>query len=301
MIQIRKMSLEMSIVRTKGLTHRFKIYDDEGNVTGYKTAVDNLDISVEEGSFIAILGKNGSGKSTLAKHINALLFPTEGVIYIEGADTNTEKDLLKIRKTVGMVFQNPDNQIVSTVIEEDVAFGPENLGVPQDELTLRVKDALEKVGMTSYAKHAPNKLSGGQKQRIAIAGVLAMKPKAIVLDEATAMLDPQGRREVLATLIKLHKEEGITLILITHHMEEAAEADRVMVMNQGKLVMDDTPENIFKKMYEVEGYGLRVPNTVKLRFSLMQKNVEMPGKLALSEEELAEQISSVLKGGRYGA
>lgn len=301
MIQIRKMSLEMSIVRTEGLTHRFKIYDDEGNVTGYKTAVDNLDISVEEGSFIAILGKNGSGKSTLAKHINALLFPTEGVIYIEGADTNTEKDLLKIRKTVGMVFQNPDNQIVSTVIEEDVAFGPENLGVPQDELTLRVKDALEKVGMTSYAKHAPNKLSGGQKQRIAIAGVLAMKPKAIVLDEATAMLDPQGRREVLATLIKLHKEEGITLILITHHMEEAAEADRVMVMNQGKLVMDDTPENIFKKMYEVEGYGLRVPNTVKLRFSLMQKNVEMPGKLALSEEELAEQISLVLKGGRYGA
>lgn len=288
----------MELIKTDNLTYKFKLYDDNGDVAGYQTAVDSVSLSIEEGSFVAILGRNGSGKSTFAKHINALLFPSEGTIWVEGVDTTKEKNLLSIRKKVGMVFQNPDNQIVSTVIEEDVAFGPENLGIEHDELTARVYDSLEKVGMTSYAKHSPTKLSGGQKQRIAIAGVMAMKPKAIVLDEATAMLDPQGRREVLSTLIKLHKEENITLILITHHMEEAAEADRILVINESKLVMDGTPTDIFKKLYEVESYGLRVPDAVKLRFMIMQKGIDMPHEIALSEEKLADQIAAALKGGK---
>lgn len=286
----------MDLIKVEDISYSFKEYDEEGNVTGARTAVDHLSITVPAGTFLAVLGRNGSGKSTFAKHLNALLIPQEGTVYVDGIDTSKAKDMLLIRRNVGMVFQNPDNQIVSTVIEEDVAFGPENLGVPHGELEDRVYGSLEKVGMSEYASNSPTKLSGGQKQRIAIAGVLAMKPKAIVFDEATAMLDPKGRREVMAALKKLH-EEGITIIHITHHMEEASEAERVIIINDGRVVMDGTPQEVFGNHAEAEKYGLRAPNAVLLRDMLKDGGMQLGEHIALDEEELAMQIASHLRGG----
>lgn len=286
----------MDLIKAEDISYSFKEYDEEGNVTGARTAVDHLSITVPAGTFLAVLGRNGSGKSTFAKHLNALLIPQEGTVYVDGIDTSKAKDMLLIRRNVGMVFQNPDNQIVSTVIEEDVAFGPENLGVPHGELEDRVYGSLEKVGMSEYASNSPAKLSGGQKQRIAIAGVLAMKPKAVVFDEATAMLDPKGRREVMAALKKLH-EEGITIIHITHHMEEASEAERVIIINDGKVVMDKTPQEVFGNHAEAEKYGLRAPNAVLLRDMLKSGGMRLGEHIALDEEELAMQIASHLRGG----
>ena len=286
----------MDLIKAEDISYSFKEYDEEGNVTGARTAVDHLSITVPAGTFLAVLGRNGSAKSTFAKHLNALLIPQEGTVYVDGIDTSKAKDMLLIRRNVGMVFQNPDNQIVSTVIEEDVAFGPENLGVPHGELEDRVYGSLEKVGMSEYASNSPTKLSGGQKQRIAIAGVLAMKPKAVVFDEATAMLDPKGRREVMAALKKLH-EEGITIIHITHHMEEASEAERVIIINDGKVVMDGTPKEVFGNHAEAEKYGLRAPNAVLLRDMLKSGGMQLGEHIALDEEELAMQIASHLRGG----
>ena len=227
-------------------------------------ALDGLDLTVRQGEFIALIGRNGCGKSTLAKLCNGLLIPSEGSVTVRGLDTRNEPDLLKIRQTVGMVFQNPDNQIVATVVEEDVAFAPENLGVPPEEIRRRVDGALKTVGMSDYARHAPHRLSGGQKQRVSIAGVLAMRPDCIVLDEPTAMLDPQGRREVLDTVRALGRETGITILLITHHMEEACMADRVVVMSQGKVLLDDTPRRVFSEAALLEAHGLTAPQTVRL-------------------------------------
>ena len=251
---------------------------------------DGLNLSIEAGSFVAVLGHNGCGKSTLAKTFNAVLLPSGGKVYVEGMDTMDESLLLEIRRRVGMVFQNPDNQIVANVVEEDVAFAPENLGVPSAEIRKRVDDALEAVGMTQFVKHAPHLLSGGQKQRIAIAGVLAMKPECIVLDEATAMLDPIGRREVLAAVEKLNREQGITVVLITHHMNEAEHADRVIVMNDGLVVMDGKPREVFTRKKELEDIGLAVPDTVSLLFSLREAGMDVPVD-AITVEECADVIA----------
>ena len=255
-----------------------------------KNAVDEVSMRVKKGEFLAILGHNGSGKSTLAKTFNAVLLPSGGKVYVEGMDTMDESLLLEIRRRVGMVFQNPDNQIVANVVEEDVAFAPENLGVPSAEIRKRVDDALEAVGMTQFVKHAPHLLSGGQKQRIAIAGVLAMKPECIVLDEATAMLDPIGRREVLAAVEKLNREQGITVVLITHHMNEAEHADRVIVMNDGLVVMDGKPREVFTRKKELEDIGLAVPDTVSLLFSLREAGMDVPVD-AITVEECADAIA----------
>ncbi len=255
-----------------------------------KNAVDEVSMRVKKGEFLAILGHNGSGKSTLAKTFNAVLLPSGGKVYVEGMDTMDESLLLEIRRRVGMVFQNPDNQIVANVVEEDVAFAPENLGVPSAEIRKRVDDALEAVGMTQFVKHAPHLLSGGQKQRIAIAGVLAMKPECIVLDEATAMLDPIGRREVLAAVEKLNREQGITVVLITHHMNEAEHADRVIVMNDGLVVMDGKPREVFTRKKELEDIGLAVPDTVSLLFSLREAGMDVPVD-AITVEECADVIA----------
>ena len=235
----------MGIVQAKDLTFEYIIRDDEDNVENVKTAVDHVSLDIEQGQFIAILGHNGSGKSTFAKHINALLSPTEGSIWVDGMDTKDADKLWDIRQTAGMVFQNPDNQIIGTIVEEDVGFGPENLGVPTPEIWERVDASLAAVGMTEYRHHSPNKLSGGQKQRVAIAGILAMKPKCIVLDEPTAMLDPNGRKEVIATITKLNKDEHVTVILITHYMDEVIGADKVFVMDEGKVVLEGTPREVF--------------------------------------------------------
>ena len=252
-------------------------------------ALDGVSAQVKRGEFVAVLGANGCGKSTLAKHFNAILLPESGKVYVEGMDTADEDKLYDIRQTVGMVFQNPDNQIVANVVEEDVAFAPENLGVPSAEIRKRVDDALEAVGMSKFVKHAPHLLSGGQKQRIAIAGVLAMKPECIVLDEATAMLDPVGRREVLAAVEKLNREQGITVVLITHHMNEAEHADRVIVMNDGVVMMDGTPREVFTRKKELENIGLAVPDTVSLLFSLREAGMDVPVD-AITVEECADVI-----------
>ena len=253
-------------------------------------ALSDVTASIRKGSFTAIIGTNGSGKSTLARHLNALLIPTDGEIYVEGMKTSDFSHIWDIRQKVGMVFQNPDNQIVANVVEEDVAFAPENLGVPSAEIRKRVDDALEAVGMTQFVKHAPHLLSGGQKQRIAIAGVLAMKPECIVLDEATAMLDPIGRREVLAAVEKLNREQGITVVLITHHMNEAEHADRVIVMNDGLVVMDGKPREVFTRKKELEDIGLAVPDTVSLLFSLREAGMDVPVD-AITVEECADVIA----------
>jgi energy-coupling factor transport system ATP-binding protein len=276
----------MEMIKTQDLAFTYPGTEDQVNTR----ALRGVDVTIERGSFVVILGHNGSGKSTLAKTFNAVLLPSGGKVYVEGMDTMDESLLLEIRRRVGMVFQNPDNQIVANVVEEDVAFAPENLGVPSAEIRKRVDDALEAVGMTQFVKHAPHLLSGGQKQRIAIAGVLAMKPECIVLDEATAMLDPIGRREVLAAVEKLNREQGITVVLITHHMNEAEEADRVIVMNDGLVVMDGKPREVFTRKKELEDIGLAVPDTVSLLFSLREAGMDVPVD-AITVEECADAIA----------
>ena len=276
----------MEMIKTQDLAFTYPGTEDQVNTR----ALRGVDVTIERGSFVVILGHNGSGKSTLAKTVNAVLLPSGGKVYVEGMDTMDESLLLEIRRRVGMVFQNPDNQIVANVVEEDVAFAPENLGVPSAEIRKRVDDALEAVGMTQFVKHAPHLLSGGQKQRIAIAGVLAMKPECIVLDEATAMLDPIGRREVLAAVEKLNREQGITVVLITHHMNEAEHADRVIVMNDGLVVMDGKPREVFTRKKELEDIGLAVPDTVSLLFSLREAGMDVPVD-AITVEECADVIA----------
>ena len=276
----------MEMIKTQDLAFTYPGTEDQMNTR----ALRGVDVTIERGSFVVILGHNGSGKSTLAKTFNAVLLPSGGKVYVEGMDTMDESLLLEIRRRVGMVFQNPDNQIVANVVEEDVAFAPENLGVPSAEIRKRVDDALEAVGMTQFVKHAPHLLSGGQKQRIAIAGVLAMKPECIVLDEATAMLDPIGRSEVISTIERLNRDEGITVVLITHHMNEAEHADRVIVMNDGLVVMDGKPREVFTRKKELEDIGLAVPDTVSLLFSLREAGMDVPVD-AITVEKCADVIA----------
>ena len=257
-------------------------------------ALEDVSLSIERGSFVVVLGHNGSGKSTLAKHMNAVLLPSGGTVYVEGMDTRDEALLLEIRRRVGMVFQNPDNQIVANVVEEDVAFAPENLGVPSEEIRRRVDDALAAVGMAEFTRHAPHLLSGGQKQRVAIAGVIAMAPECIVLDEATAMLDPAGRREVLSAIRALNQERGITVVLITHHMDEAMDADRLIVMNDGELVMDGAPAEVFTQVEALRAMGLAAPDTVELLYGLRQSGMDVPLD-ALTVDECADAICKALQ------
>lgn len=279
----------MSIIKTKHLSYHYIRHDEEGNVEGEVPAIKDVNLSVEPGEFIAILGHNGSGKSTLAKHFNALLLPSEGCIVVDGMDTADENHTWDVRSTAGMVFQNPDNQIIGTVVEEDVGFGPENLGVPTDEIWQRVEESLKAVGMIEYRHHSPNKLSGGQKQRVAIAGVVAMEPKCIVMDEPTAMLDPVGRREVLKTVHKLRKQKKVTVILITHYMEEVVDADKIFVMDHGKVVMEGSPKEIFSKVDELKSYRLDVPQVTILADELRKRGLDIP-KGILRKEELVEAV-----------
>ena len=282
----------MSIIKSENLVHRFSITDENDNVIEENSALDGVNIEVEEGQFIAILGHNGSGKSTFARHINALLTPDEGTLYVNGWDTKDESKLWEIRQNAGMVFQNPDNQIIATVVEEDVGFGPENLGVPTEEIWERVEKALAAVGMLEYRHSSPTKLSGGQKQRVAIAGVVAMKPKCIVLDEPTAMLDPNGRKEVLKTVKELNKQENVTVILITHHMNEVIDADKVFVMDSGKVVLEGTPREIFSKVSELKKLGLDVPQVTEIAYNLKDKGIDM-GQCVLNVKEFKERYKSV--------
>lgn len=279
----------MGIIDIKNLVFEYIRRDEEGNTEEIERAIDGVELEVNEGDFIAILGHNGSGKSTLAKHLNALLVPTEGTVWVNGFDTRDVNNLLKIRQSAGMVFQNPDNQIIASVVEEDVGFGPENMGVPTDEILTRVKDSLAAVGMSGYAKHSPNKLSGGQKQRVAIAGIMAMRPKCIVLDEPTAMLDPIGRKEVLKTVHKLNKNENITIILITHYMDEVIDADKVFVMEEGKVVLQGTPREVFSEVERLENYRLDVPQVTKLAYELKKSGVSID-ETVLTVEEFREAI-----------
>ena len=269
-------------------------YPAEEGVSAPTTALEDVSLSIEKGSFVVVLGHNGSGKSTLAKHMNAVLLPSGGTVYVEGMDTKDEALLLEIRRRVGMVFQNPDNQIVANVVEEDVAFAPENLGVPSEEIRQRVDDALAAVGMSEFTRHAPHLLSGGQKQRVAIAGVIAMAPECIVLDEATAMLDPSGRREVLSAIRTLNQERGITVVLITHHMDEAMDADRLIVMNDGRLVMDGTPAEVFTQVDALRAMGLAAPDTVELLYGLRQNGMDVP-LTALTVDDCAAAICKALR------
>lgn len=277
------------MIETKNLTFQYPV--EEGRES--RSALRDVNVSIEKGSFTVVLGHNGSGKSTFAKHMNAVLLPCGGNVYVEGMDTKDESLLLEIRRRVGMVFQNPDNQIVANVVEEDVAFAPENLGVPSDEIRERVDDALSAVGMSEFTRHAPHLLSGGQKQRVAIAGVIAMAPDCIVLDEATAMLDPVGRREVLSTIRKLNRERGMTVVLITHHMDEAEHADRVIVMNDGYLTMDGTPCEVFARVEELRELGLAAPSTVELLYALNSHGCQLP-LTAISVDECADAIMKEL-------
>ena len=281
-----------NMIDAKGLVHEYSRRDENGNVTEIKRALDGIDIKVKQGDFIAVLGANGSGKSTFAKHLNALLVPTEGTLFVNGMDTSDSNNDLKIRQTAGMVFQNPDNQIISNVVEEDVGFGPENIGVPTEEIWKRVEKSLKAVGMTAYRKSSPNHLSGGQKQRVAIAGIMAMKPKCIILDEPTAMLDPVGRKMVIDTVTELNKKEGITIILITHYMEEVVGADYVYVMSDGKVQMQGKPRQIFAKAEELEQYRLTIPEITKIALELNKKGMNIP-KDILNAEELVGFLSSM--------
>ena len=278
--------MNQSIIQTQQLQFSYPANEGEN---APKTVLNGVDLSIERGSFTAVLGHNGSGKSTLAKHMNAILLPSGGKVYVDGMDTVREETLLQIRKTVGMVFQNPDNQIVANVVEEDVAFAPENLGVPPEEIRRRVDDALKAVNMYQYREHAPHLLSGGQKQRIAIAGVIAMQPECIVLDEPTAMLDPIGRADVLRTIKTLNRERGVTVVLITHHMDEAAQADRLVVMTQGKIIADGPPKQVFQDVEGLKAVGLTVPHTVELLWQLRQEGLDVPLD-ALSDEECAQAL-----------
>ena len=274
----------MGIVKTKDLTFEYIRRDEEGNVEGITTAVDHVNIDLQAGQFIAVLGHNGSGKSTLAKHFNALVSPTEGTVWVDGMDTKEDDKILDIRQTAGMVFQNPDNQIICTLVEEEVGFGPENIGVPTDEIWQRAADSLQAVGMYSFRKASPNKLSGGQKQRVAIAGIVAMKPKCIILDEPTAMLDPSGRKEVISVLHELNEKENVTIILITHYMEEVIDADRVFVMDAGKIMMEGTPRQIFSNVEHLKELRLDVPQVTELAYELKKAGVPLPDGILTKEE-----------------
>lgn len=278
-----------SIINIKKLIHDYQKYNEDGQVESTYRAVDEVSLDVQPGQFIAILGHNGSGKSTLAKHLNAILLPTEGSVYVDGKDTRDEEKIREIRQTAGMVFQNPDNQIIGTVVDEDVAFGPENMGVPSEEIEKRVEEGLKTVEMWEYRSHSPNKLSGGQKQRVAIAGVVAMHPKCIVLDEPTAMLDPVGRREVIRAARKLNKEEHVTIILITHYMEEVTFADQVIVMDQGKVLMQGTPKEVFSRVEELKEHRLDVPQVTMLAHELRKSGLNIPEGI-LTREELIEEL-----------
>ena len=273
--------------------------DDEGNPVKSEPILKDVTLRVQRGSFTAVLGHNGSGKSTLAKHINAILLPEEGRVLVDGLDTADEANLFAVRQKAGMVFQNPDNQIVATIVEEDVAFAPENLGVPPEEIRRRVDDALRAVHMYEYRSHAPSQLSGGQKQRVAIAGVIAMQPDCIVLDEPTAMLDPQGRQEVLETIHRLNREQGITIVLITHYMEEAAQADRVVVIDDGRIVLDDTPEKVFSRVEEMKALGLDVPQVTELIWELRQAGFEVPSEI-ITEDGCVGVLEALLRNTASG-
>ena len=282
----------MGIIKAKQLVHEYIHRDEEGNIESVQKALDHIDIDVKEGQFIAILGHNGSGKSTLAKHINALLAPSEGSLWVDGKDVTKEENILPVRKSAGMVFQNPDNQIIASVVEEDVGFGPENIGVPTDEIWQRVEESLKSVGMLKYRHHSPNKLSGGQKQRVAIAGVMAMEPKCIVLDEPTAMLDPNGRKEVLRAAHELNQKKGVTILLITHYMEEVVDADYVYVMDQGKIVMQGTPREIFSQVGTLKEHRLDVPQITLLADLLRQSGLDIPIGV-LTRQELIDSIMNI--------
>ena len=287
MIQERRYT--MGMIRAEKLVFEYDKRDEDGNVIGSRRAIDGVDIDIPQGSFVAVLGHNGSGKSTLAKHMNAILVPTDGTMWVDGKDTKDLEKPWEIRQSAGMVFQNPDNQIIGTVVEEDVGFGPENLGVPTKEIWKRVEDSLRAVGMLDRRKDSPNKLSGGQKQRVAIAGVIAMEPKCIVLDEPTAMLDPNGRKEVIHAVEKLRREKNVTVILITHYMEEVVDADQVFVMDDGRIVMHGTPRGIFSRVDELKKYRMDVPQVTMLADELICRGVDLP-KGILRREELVEAL-----------
>lgn len=284
----------MGIIKTDKLVFEYIRRDEEGNVEGITRAVDEVDLDVQQGDFVAILGHNGSGKSTLAKHINAILYPTEGTVWVDGMDTQDEKELWNIRQEAGMVFQNPDNQIIGQVVEEDVGFGPENMGVPTKEIWERVEESLKAVGMYDYRKFSPNKLSGGQKQRVSIAGVIAMHPKCIILDEPTAMLDPNGRKEVVRAVRALNDVEGITVVLITHYMEEIIHADKVFVMDQGKIAMQGTPREIFSQVDKLKELRLDVPQVTLLAYELKKNGMNLPDGI-LTVEELTQALLRVYR------
>ncbi len=274
----------MGIIKTDKLVFEYIRRDDEGNVEGITRAVDEVDLDVKQGDFVAILGHNGSGKSTLAKHINAILYPTEGTVWVDGMDTSEDKNLWDVRQNAGMVFQNPDNQIIGQVVEEDVGFGPENMGVPTAEIWERVEESLKAVGMYEFRKHSPNKLSGGQKQRVSIAGVIAMHPKCIILDEPTAMLDPNGRKEVIRAARALNLAEGITIVLITHYMEEIIHADKVFVMDKGKIAMEGTPKEIFSQVERLKELRLDVPQVTLLAYELQKSGMKIPDGILTTDE-----------------
>ena len=274
----------MNLIDVKNLLFKYKMYSGEKEEVIEHTAIDNISLSIKKGDFVGILGHNGSGKSTLAKQLAALLKPSGGIIYVGGMDTAKEEQILDIRKTAGLVFQNPDNQLIGNIVEEDVAFGPENMGIPTDDIWKRVNDSLEKVGMTAYRYQSPNKLSGGQKQRVAIAGVMAMRPRCIILDEPTAMLDPNGRKEVLEAVRELNRKEKVTVILITHYMEEVIHADRVYVMDSGNVVMQGNPKEIFSQVDTLKKYGLDVPQVTLLAYELKKSGVDVPDGILTTEE-----------------
>lgn len=278
----------MGIIEARDLVHEYIIRDEEGNVESIRKALDHMDLSVEQGQFIAVLGHNGSGKSTFAKHLNALLMPTEGTLLVDGMDVLDEDKTYDIRQEAGMVFQNPDNQIIASVVQEDVGFGPENIGIPTDEIWQRVEKSLKAVGMWHYREHSPNKLSGGQKQRVAIAGVMAMEPKCIILDEPTAMLDPSGRKEVLDAVHALNREKGVTIILITHYMEEVVDADYVYVMDQGKVVLEGNPKGIFSQVETLQEHRLDVPQITLLAHELKKSGLPLSDGILTREELLGE-------------
>ena len=280
----------MGIVKAKNLTFEYIRRDEDGNVEGITKAVDNVSIDIKQGEFVAVLGHNGSGKSTYAKHLNALVMPTEGTVWVDGMDTREEENTLKVRQTAGMVFQNPDNQIVGTLVDEEVGFGPENIGVPTEEIWERVEKSLKAVGMYAFRNQSPNKLSGGQKQRVAIAGIVAMKPKCIVLDEPTAMLDPLGRKDVLRVLHELNRQENVTVILITHYMEEVIDIDKLYVMDDGKLVMSGTPREIFSQVEKLKELRLDVPHVTELAYELQKEGVPLKNGILTSEEFTEELI-----------
>ncbi len=284
----------MGIIKAEKLGYEYKRLNDQGEIESVHQALDDVTLDVAPGDFIAILGHNGSGKSTLAKHFNAILTPSDGTLWVDGKDSKDEENMWDIRQTAGMVFQNPDNQIIASVVEEDVGFGPENVGIPSHEIWQRVEESLKAVGMLKYRKHSPNKLSGGQKQRVAIAGVVAMRPKCIVLDEPTAMLDPIGRKEVLNTVRTLNEKEHVTVILITHYMEEVVYADKVFVMDQGKVVMEGTPKEIFSQVEVLKSYSLDVPQVTMLAYELKKRGLDLPEGI-LTNQELIEKISGLVE------